>query len=537
MVNHPRRNKRAAAAVVSRAIQHDHDFDYAMLLQAVSFSFDAAKSRGPLFTTNTEGLFEIYLSHLGDERGVHSCSACRRFIENFGALVGIKEDGFAFPVMWGTSLIPEFYQPAVAAMQNAIARSRVNGVFLSSKKIWGVPITGEWTHFAVHSPSIYQNRLLTPGQAMAAKREDFVTVARALADFKPDMLVEALRLLEAAHLARSERFISPVRWLLDLQTKRAAAKDARVRDNILWLAVATAPEGYCHPRSSMVGTLLEDIAAGLSFEEVKARFDSKMHPLQYQRPQAAPSAGNLAEAEKIVAKLGIAPSLERRFARLDEVQPFWMPAAAKEAVKSSGGVFAHLTPKGAAPVRPLDAPPSVMTWDKFARTILPGAEAIEVAISHGNMNFCAMTTAANADAPNILKWDNPVSSYVYHGGSPASNWNLRPGFAKVVALTALPNLWGENPQPHLMEGVIIVIEGCADQRSGQGNALFPEILRDDLRPVRAVIEAYSKTAELAGRETASACGLAFNKGSKGINYVLRVAAQGRKTDYQIDRWD
>lgn len=35
-----------------------------------------------------------------------------------------------------------------------------------------------------------------------------------------------------------------------------------------------------------------------------------MNPLQYQRPQAAPSAGNVAQAERIVEKLGIANSLE-----------------------------------------------------------------------------------------------------------------------------------------------------------------------------------------------------------------------------------
>lgn len=53
----------------------------------------------------------------------------------------------------------------------------------------------------------------------------------------------------------------------------------------------------------MIGTLLDDIASGMSFDSVSRRFAEKMHPLQYQRPQAAPSAGNIAQAEKIVEKL------------------------------------------------------------------------------------------------------------------------------------------------------------------------------------------------------------------------------------------
>lgn len=164
------------------------------------------------------------------------------------------------------------------------------------------------------SPKVHKHPLHTAGQAMAAKREDFGTVARALADFSPAVIAEALRVLEGGHLNSSEKFIAPLHWLADLQVKRDSAKDARVKANLLWRAIATAPDGYCHPRAAVTGTLLEDIAAGMAFHDVKARFNAKVHPLQYQRPQAAPSEGNLASAEKIVEKLGIARSLERRFA-------------------------------------------------------------------------------------------------------------------------------------------------------------------------------------------------------------------------------
>lgn len=73
----------------------------------------------------------------------------------------------------------------------------------------------------------------------------------------------------------------------------------------------------------MIGTLLKDVATGMDFATVSARFASKMHPLKYQRPQAAPRVGNIADAEKIVAQLGIARSLERRFARIDEIDTLW----------------------------------------------------------------------------------------------------------------------------------------------------------------------------------------------------------------------
>lgn len=533
--NHPRRSR---AKAVSALAAHNHEADYAALLEAVTRSFDA--TQGPLFTTNAAGLYETYIAQLAAEQDVHSCTACRRFIETFGGLVSLGDDGRAHSAIW-SCVAPAFYAGSVAAMRKEVDRSRVTGPFYSVERRYGMPKTGAWTHFAVTPPkgSIFKHPLLSPGQAMASKREDFGTVARALADFTPAMLTEALRLLEADALARSERFLGPVNWLLSLHTARAAAKDSRVRDNLLWRAVALAPEGYCHPRSSVVGSLLEDIAAGLAFADVKARFDTKLHPLQYQRPQAAPTAGAIMAAEKFVEQMGIAPSLERRFARLDEIEALWRPTEPKTETRG-GGIFGHLSPKGAAsPIGAVAMPPVIITWEKFSKTVLPGALAIEAEVpSHGN--FIGLTTAVHADAPPILKWDrdaerNPVAWYVWHGGSPASQWGLTAGWRKVPALALMPTLWGDEPSPHLAEGVIVMLDGALDTRM-MGNHLFPETLRNELHGVRSVVEAFSKRATLQPPEGPAACGLDLRKGSP-LNCLLRVTSATGKTDYRIDRWD
>jgi hypothetical protein len=46
-----------------------------------------------------------------------------------------------------------------------------------------------------------------------------------------------------------------------------------------------------------------------------------------------------------------------------------------------------------------------MTWEKFARTMLPEALSIEAQVPAGPERFMALVTAANADAPPILQWD------------------------------------------------------------------------------------------------------------------------------------
>ncbi len=78
----------------------------------------------------------------------------------------------------------------------------------------------------------------------------------------------------------------------------------------MWRLIASAPDGFCHPRASMIGVLLDAIAVGMSFDAIKSHFNEKVYPLLYQRPQAPPSAGNIA-----IAEATIEPSCEKPNAR------------------------------------------------------------------------------------------------------------------------------------------------------------------------------------------------------------------------------
>lgn len=530
MVNHPRRSRRKVSATITA---HDHDLDYATLLTGVHISFNAAIiDQNRVFETDAAGLYDLYIRMLPDEKQTHTCNACRRFIENFGHIVTIADDGSLIPAMWGAPGC-DFYRPAFTAMFERVAKARVIGVYLSKDRTWGQPRTGNYTHMSVTIPSemVYRERLLTPFQAMAAAKENFRTVVTALSEFTISMLDEAVRILSADVLARSERFLAPVKWLRGLHDRPKGKRG----EAVMWKAIALAPEGYCHPKASVIGPLLDDIAIGLPFAEIKARFDAKMHPLQYQRPQAAPSLGNIKAGEAVIAKLGLERSLERRFARLGECETLWLPRVAQPAVYG-GGVFSHLKAKDADDgVRPVNLPSVTMTWEKFRRTVLSDAEKIELNVpAHGN--FSALLTAEHADTAQILKWSNPVSWYVYNGGSHAGNWALTAGrWTAITGIVPSPALWGDSPKPYLGGGTVLVLSGAVDQSSGQGNALFPENLIEDLHSIRATIEAYSKSAIIGGKESASACGLMIT--SKSADCQLRAFVNGAWNGYHIDRWD
>lgn len=526
-------------SIIAPSMRRTDDPDYAPFLAAVNEAFVfTATAASRLFTVDTDGLYDVYLDAFPRALRQHyTCHACRRFIDQYGGIVVIGEDGSLGAACWHPLAVPDQFIDVATALAVEVERRAVAGTFSAPQTTLGTPLTGAWTHLFAHLPAkhLHANRLLTPAQISAAVRENVGTVARALAEYPEPVVREALRIFTADAVVRAEKFVAPVQWLLNLHTARAATKDNRRRDALLWRAVATAPEGFAHVKASVVGPVLDAIVAGDTFETINRKFSAMLHPLRYQRPTAAPSAGNIAEGERIIETLGLARSLERRFARLDECETLWTPKTSP--APSAGGVFGHLTPKGATATPSLTLPAQTMTWEKFARTVLPTAERITLDVPAVG-NFMAIVTAAHEDAPPILKWGHPVSSYVYHCGSRPEQWRLRAGqMHEVTAVVPSPNLWGAAPMPQHGESVLLVLAGAVDTRENSGNALFPEILRGDLHAVRATIEAYSQRATFSGREQASACGIGYSKGSADRGLTLRVTSGGSAQTVRIDRWD
>jgi hypothetical protein len=505
-----------------------------------------------LFITDAEGLFDRLVEALPEERRQHyRCSACRSFMTRYGGLVVIDEQGVATPALWGAyedGAIVDGLAAGIRAIADAITKARVRGVFLTAHEVLGKPEAGGWSHFAVHVTGhrgpLHEGRL-TAGQAMAAKLEEHYMLERGLAEFSLDVVQQAHTLLSTGALYRSEKCIGVAKWLLELHTARAAHRNERERDAVTWRAVAGAPAGFCHVRSGMIGTLLEDIGAGLPREEIKRRFDAKMHPLQYMRPTAAPSAGQIAEAEKIFEELQAAGALRRRFARVEEVDAVWRPPA-PAAGKKPAGVFGHLSPKAKrGPV--VEMPTVTMTWDKLSRTVLPQAVTLEFFAPTTPTSYGALVTAADPEAPPIIKWDrlerrNPVTWYVYVNGSPAVDWNLEAGcWHDVTAVTLRPSMWYGAPLLNEGRGVIFLVRGCRDLRRlrvPEGGAFFPEQLKGDFHGIRRTMEAYAKSATIEGAEEATACGLLLQEGVAWPHAKLRVTdGAGQVVTYVLDRWD
>lgn len=374
----------------------------------------------PLFKTDVDDLWELYLQNLPyDARQHYNCNACRHFIERFGDLVTINEKGKIQSVIWGFEA-PDFFRKSVWKMIERVEKARIRKVFISDERTLGTPTTGIWTHMHVVLPVGKTNtsRLKTAGQVMADKLEDYRMLSRANEKYSMSTLNTALELLNSETLYRGDKCLGVAKWFKELKEILEGCNNSRDKENLKWLAVATAPNGFTHISSSMIGTLLDDIQDGLGYDAVSRRFAEKMNPNNYMRSQSAPTEGAIRQAEKVVEDLGIAESLERRYATIDEIPEFiWKRKdIVKKAEVKKGSIFGDLTPKGKEIVsKPeMNLPVTTMTWDKFKRTLLPTATGIEVKVDNPN-RLMALVTALHPESENILQWNNPYSWY-YHGG-------------------------------------------------------------------------------------------------------------------------
>lgn len=532
----------------------DENTQYKLLLANMRERFTRLLAEyGTLFRTGTEelhGLYDLFLKSLPPERRQHyNCHRCRHFVESIGTLVALDDEGCRIPVFaWDSVDPPPFFRDAVASVCRVVRLSEVVGV-----QVFGAEQQGErenldgqgrrWMHLSATVPAdkVWCHPLKSASDRSAELRQDFELLSRSLPMYDVHVIEQAVKMLAAGTLYRSEKSLGMARWLLNLKKSTAQTKGAVMR-NLLWRAVATAPAGFAHFKNSVLGPLLDDINAGANYVTIERNWRAKLDPTQYQRPSALPSTGNVKRAEEIVEKLASSGALARRYARLEEVQAIWRERPT-EKLPFVGGVFGEVPTREHSTSRSdITMPAIAMTWVKFRDQILPLACAIEFKPLPGPDSYAALVTAENPEAPPILQWDrdgarNPFSWYVHSRGSMPDQWGLQPGqWRQVTAVVLQPSMWNGGATRH-GQSVFFLLADCRDKRPAS-LCLFPEMLRAEYHEVRQTIEAYSSVKKLGGHDQATACGLQVaDRSAARWSYAFRVMTELGSQIYVLDRWD
>jgi len=498
-----------------------------------------ANNKQPLFTTDVPAvtLWFKYLNGIPYNRQYYNCNHCRRFIEQYGKLVTIENGVYTKPLLWNNDdpEVPAFFREAVSMMWAVVKCSKVNGVFYSDSKQWGVYQTGEWTHLCGEASTCVKNPLKTASQLMAEKQQEFELLKRTVTALDRHTMNTVNTIISQGDLYRSEKAVEVAKWLSELVNNSKTFFDYHV-DTLIWNAVATAPVGFAHVKNTLLGTLIEDVQAGLPFAVISRRWAEKLHPLQYQRPTAAPTAGNVATAEKIFEKLGLENSIKRRFARLDEIPKealIWAESSDRvNAVKTvPTGLFSSLLEEQHEIMK---LKPTAMSWVKFARDVLPITTKM-VLHTPENGAFYGFLTAEDETAPPIVQWDsvdrrNPFTWYFWSGLSSRTIWGLDTK-ATVLGIMESPATWYQ-PKSHHGDKLFFILKNCRETVA-PGICLFPEVLKSELREVRSTIEAYNNRNKVSlapyGQQGAN--------GISGWGNTFEVTTPGTKQLITLDRFE
>ena len=143
----PQTSTTASPKIQKQTIGNLHDPVYTGYLAKMAARVKSALlSPEPVFIAGMPDgeLWELYLSSFPKKsRQFHTCTACRKFIETYGALVHVLPDGKLKSIMWDLEDAPGKERSAVGVMKHRVESDRVSSVFYTDEVRWGQPITGQ----------------------------------------------------------------------------------------------------------------------------------------------------------------------------------------------------------------------------------------------------------------------------------------------------------------------------------------------------------------------------------------------------------
>ncbi len=402
--------------------------DFHKLKVAMARRFDGMRGNALFLTAvDRDGMWAHYLSSFPEgtnptfrKRTEHDCSCCRQFVRAMGAVVSIRDDRLVS--VWDVECGEPGYQAVADAMSAHVKAMPVADVFLSSERTAGTDRSHEqadgrvrtWDHFFLEVSPHGRNdqRHFCEGAMIATRqseaRSTHDVLRRALEEVDGETVATVLELIRGNAIYRGEEHRFVVDAFDKLRREYLKAPEAD-RDAFVWSRVGTVPAAVAHVRSSVIGTLMTDLAAGKAMEDAVRLYESKVAPANYKRPTALVTKRMVEEARAKVAELGLTSALERRYAHLSDVTVndlLFVDRATRKVM--TGDVFDAIAvaPLVAADGRKVE---DILAEDFFAH-VLPVTESLEVLLEDRHAgNLVSLIAPVHADAERLFKWDNGFS--------------------------------------------------------------------------------------------------------------------------------
>lgn len=366
------------------------------------------------------GTNEIYR-----ERREYDCSCCRHFIKAIGNAVVIKNNT-AYSI-WDMAIDDPTFQTVANAMANYIESHAVTDVYVGQEKKIGTDKNHEqldngkintYEHFYLELPDKFVfDKRRSVGDIKGTFRDTRNVFKRSLDEITEESIMTVLELILQNSLYKGEEWKAVLSEFLKHKKAYDKLTAAGEKENFAWEKSIAAGAAIGRIRNHSIGTLLVNISEGMELDTAVKKYEQIVAPANYKRPKAIYTKKMLEDAKKKIEELGYMPSLERRFATLDDISINNILFSNKDAqrrILGADDVFVSMEKDIAVNPKKFSKVEEVSAED-FVKNVLPAAKEIEVFLENRHSaNMVSLIAPKNADAPTMFKWSNGFS-WAYAG--------------------------------------------------------------------------------------------------------------------------
>lgn len=359
------------------------------------------------------------------ERREYDCSCCRHFIKTIGNVVIIKNNT-AYSI-WDIAIDDPTFQTVANAMANYIEYHAVTDVYVSHEKKIGTDKNHEqlengqintYEHFYLELPDKFVfDKRRSVGDIKGTFRDTRNVFKRSLEEITQESIETVLELIMQNSLYKGEEWKAVLNEFLRYKKDYEKLANAEEKELFAWEKSIAAGQAIGRIRNHSIGTLLVNISEGMELDTAVKKYEQIVAPANYKRPKAIFTKKMLEDAKKKIEELGYMPSLERRFATLDDISINNILFSNKDAQRRISGaddVFASMEKDIAVNPKKFSKVEEVSAED-FVKNILPTAKEVEVFLENRHSaNMVSLIAPKNADAPTMFKWNNGFS-WAYAG--------------------------------------------------------------------------------------------------------------------------
>ena len=396
--------------------------------QAVEKQFTRmTRSRSPMFEVEVDKdeLWNLYLQSFPEgtnpiyrKRSVHDCNCCKNFIRDLGGVITIH-GGNRVSVWDFTEFVDPEYEAVAQALSKLVKSRPIRNSYLhptrnvgkaqSYSDEGGIILT--YHHFWAQLPNYLVKHPKDLPTELGSRKASHDTLYRALGELTPESVQTTIELIEQGSLYRGETQLERLRSFQELLTKARGMNSSEKYHDWVWVESQMVHESISGIRNSSIGTLLVDLSNGVDLEDAVRSYESKVAPINYQRPKALASSAMVKRAKEKIEQLGLIPSLHRRYARESDLDASNFLFVDRSKTTAQMNLFDQL----AAQVAKVDlSRVEEISFGKFLE-MLPNIQEVELLFEPRlGGHLVSLIGPEHPSAPNLFTWDNPFS-WSYRG--------------------------------------------------------------------------------------------------------------------------